>query len=312
MTYLLAVLAALSNATSFVLQRRAHLAHPVKGSLVEQVRVVLTAPSWILGIGAVIGGFLLQAAALDSGAISVVEPVLIAELPLTLLLGALAFRRRPATRDLVAAGAMSIGVAGILLALAPQPRPGESVPPFGWVVGLPVSAGAVLMLYLAALKVGGERRAALLGVATGTAFGLTVALTKSVTNALNHGLPALLEAWQTYAMMACGLAAMVLMQAAFNAGSLVAAQPGMTLADPVVSGLWGVLGYREIIRDGWYLVGALACAVLIAAGVQLLARSPLLQNDPDKEHSLPAEGAGGEHSGDTRPEREQAQVAPGH
>jgi hypothetical protein len=39
-----------------------------------------------------------------------------------------------------------------------------------------------------------------------------------------------------------------------NAGGLLAAQPGMTLADPVLSVLWGVPAFHEGVRAGWFVV----------------------------------------------------------
>jgi hypothetical protein len=47
-------------------------------------------------------------------------------------------------------------------------------------------------------------------------------------------------AWQLYAAAAVGLLAFWMDQNAVNAGRLAAAQPGITLGDPVVSIAWGV------------------------------------------------------------------------
>jgi drug/metabolite transporter (DMT)-like permease len=135
LTYLLAVLAAAANAGSSVLQRKAHRDHPMSGSLLAQVVVVLRVPTWLFGISAVIAGFLLQAAALNHGAISVVEPVLVVELPFTLLLAGFVFRRRLSKQDWLAIVVMTIGVAGLLYALAPNPRPGERVTTLAWLIG---------------------------------------------------------------------------------------------------------------------------------------------------------------------------------
>jgi hypothetical protein len=69
---------------------------------------------------------------------------------------------------------------------------------------------------------------------------------------------------------------MFLVQSAMNAGRLVAAQPGLTLTDPIVSVLWGVFIFHEQVRTGWYLVLFGAGAAVTAGAVLLLARSPLL------------------------------------
>jgi hypothetical protein len=118
-----------------------------------------------------------------------------------------------------------------------------------------------------------------LGVAAGAAFGLTAALIKGVTQAFSQGFTVLLTSWQLYAMIAAGALSLFLVQSAMNAGRLLAAQPGLTLADPVVSILWGVLVFREHVRGGWFVVLAVICGAGIAATVITLARSPLLSGE---------------------------------
>lgn len=51
-------------------------------------------PIWFGGVLAVIVGFLLQASALGNGELSVVEPILVLELPATLILASRVFRTR--------------------------------------------------------------------------------------------------------------------------------------------------------------------------------------------------------------------------
>jgi hypothetical protein len=68
---------------------------------------------------------------------------------------------------------------------------------------------------------------------------------------------------------------MFLIQSALNAGGLIAAQPGLTLADPVISVLWGVFAFHEEVRGGWYSLPEVAAAAILAAAVLTLARSPL-------------------------------------
>jgi glucose uptake protein GlcU len=84
-------------------------------------------------------------------------------------------------------------------------------------------------------------------------------------------------------MVATGALGMFLTQSALNAGQLIAAQPGLTLSDPLISVLWGVLVFKEQVREGWFILGEVACAGLIVAGVVMLARSPLLASDKAEE-----------------------------
>ena len=77
-------------------------------------------------------------------------------------------------------------------------------------------------------------------------------------------------------MVAAGLLGIFLGQSALNTGGLIAAQPGLTLANPVISVLWGVLAFHENVRGGWYIVPEVAAVAIMAAAVIAPARSPLL------------------------------------
>jgi drug/metabolite transporter (DMT)-like permease len=277
LTYLFAVLAAVANAVSSVLQRKANQAEPSDDNMSYRLIVdLLHKPVWFGGILGVIAGFLLQAAALSTGPLSAVEPILILELPVTLILAGFVFHRRLHRREWVAAAAITVGVAGLLYFLAP--RGGSAgIPGVEWGIGI----GATLALVAALVAwsrrdVSQVRKAAVLGVATGVTFGLTAALMKAMTNALEHGFVNIFTTWQTYAMIVAGGLAMFLLQSALNAGPLVAAQPGFTAADPVVAILWGVLIFGEHVRGGWYLVLVVVSVAVAAWGMGRLSRSPLV------------------------------------
>ncbi|HZD67091.1 MAG TPA: hypothetical protein VE152_13425, partial [Acidimicrobiales bacterium] len=60
------------------------------------------------------------------------------------------------------------------------------------------------------------------------------------------------------------------------AGPLVAAQPGVTAADPVVAVLWGVLAFHEQVRGGIWLFLVLVAAGVAAWGVVKLSRSSVI------------------------------------
>jgi drug/metabolite transporter (DMT)-like permease len=290
MTYLLAVLAACANATSSVLQRKAGRKVPQGENLsLRLIWSLLHEPAWFGGVLAVTVGFLLQAAALGSGQLSVVEPILVLELPVTLLLATRVFRARLHRREWGSAAAMAAGLAAMLYALSPAGGRPQSVPWYAWVIGIGVNLG-----FVAAMVAWGRRgpagrgphssqssalQAAVLAVGAGAAFGLTAALMKGMTGAFSRGMGALFSSWELYAMVAAGIGGMFLVQSAMNAGRLVAAQPGLTLTDPVVSILWGVLVFREQVRTGWFLVLTVAGGLLMVGAVLVLARSPVLSGE---------------------------------
>jgi drug/metabolite transporter (DMT)-like permease len=78
-------------------------------------------------------------------------------------------------------------------------------------------------------------------------------------------------------VVAAGCLGFFLTQSALNAGRLVAAQPGISLMDPIISVLWGVLVFGEQVRSGIFILPELLCAALIVVASVALARSPMLE-----------------------------------
>jgi EamA domain-containing membrane protein RarD len=80
----------------------------------------------------------------------------------------------------------------------------------------------------------------------------------------------------------------VLVQAALHAGTLVAAQPGFTLMDPLVSVVWGVAVLGEHVRTGLSMAFAALGAAVVVVAVLLLARSrALVPDDSDRNTPQP-------------------------
>jgi drug/metabolite transporter (DMT)-like permease len=295
LSYLLAVLAACANATSSVLQRKANREVPRKQNLSPRLIWSLAhQPAWFGGVLAIFVGFLLQATALGNGQLSLVEPILVLELPAALILGGWVFRARLGRREWACVVAMAAALAAMLFALSPSGGQTSGVRWYTWLTAIGVNLAAAAALVAVGRrgpagrgrtdKKGSARQAAVLGVAAGSVFGLTAALMKGMTGTFAGGIGAVLTHWQLYGMIATGVLGMFLLQSALNAGQLIAAQPGLTLSDPIVSILWGVLVFGEQVRTGWFVVLAAAGALVLAAAVVVLARSPLLSDE-----SAPAE-----------------------
>jgi drug/metabolite transporter (DMT)-like permease len=309
LTYVLAVLAACANALSSVLQRKANKRVPQQENMsLQQIWTLLHQPVWFGGILAITVGFLLQATALGTGDLAVVEPVLVLELPFTLILASWLFHQRLGLREWLPTVAMAAGLAGLLYLLAPTAGGPPQLHWYGWLAGiggnLALVGGLVLVARRGSFRRGGPEnsgkqqgqqtgsfRAALLAVAAGSAFGLTAALMKEVTRTFERGLGELFTDWPLYSMVAAGVLGFFLTQSALNAGQLIAAQPGLSLSDPLISVLWGVLAFHEQVRQGWYITGEVTCAGVIVGGVIMLARSPLLSEDDSSGADQPAAGS---------------------
>ena len=86
---------------------------------------------------------------------------------------------------------------------------------------------------------------------------------------------------------------MFLVQSALNAGRLIAAQPGLTLSDPIISILWGVLAFHERVRAGMIpLLLAALSTVLMAGAVFALSPLPATVRGPRPPGLVPGRAAG--------------------
>ncbi|WP_437112334.1 DMT family transporter [Streptomyces cinnamoneus] len=269
---LFALLAAVANATGTVLQRiAARTVPPGDAFSVRLVRHLVHSPAWLTGIAVIVGAAACQALALNLGSLSLVQPILVTELPFTLLIACAFSRRR-----LPAAGwAASLLVAfGLGLALvAASPSGGHSHVSAGmWVLTLTATAGAMTVCVVAALpRPRGMARAALFSSASAIGYALTATLMSSATDVFEQrGAHAFFTSWQTYGFVASGAMALFLLANAMESGPLVASQPALTLGEALVSLALGMLVYGERVRTGWWLVPEGVGAVLVTWGILIL------------------------------------------
>lgn len=111
----------------------------------------------------------------------------------------------------------------------------------------------------------------LFGAAGGALFGLAAALTDFVAGRFTHGLGAVLTTWQTWALLAAGVVGVYVQQRAFQVGSIAAALPAATIAEPLAAAFLGLTVLDERLRtDGFGLVVVVASvAVLCVTTVRL-------------------------------------------
>ena len=293
LSFVCAAAAAAGNATANVMQRKASLEQPPGQRFGPRLLLDLVRrPTWVLGFTGMVMSFVLQAVALGVGQLSAVETIITLEVPLTLLIASHVFAVGVGRGEW--AGIWTITIGMIVLVGMLDPRPGDEA---GISQTVYLMAGGGTAACIAALLLAAQRgrrlwRTVCLGAAAGTSFGLCATLIKETTAQLSaHGVLGMLTTWQTYAAAGVGISGVIIMQWALHTGPLLAAQPGFTLMDPLVSTLWGVLVYHEAVRSGFWLLPALSGALAIGGGVVLLARSPLLSTVNEQAVDLPASGA---------------------
>ncbi|MGW1607601.1 DMT family transporter [Streptomyces eurythermus] len=295
-TVLLALLAALANASASVLQRRAAVEETDQGggpgpSILRRIPQLLRRRSWLAGAGMLLLSSLLQAGALATGSLSLVQPLLAAELLFTLAVGSVVFRRRPDARTWLAFAALAGGLALFLLAAAPTAGQ-DTARPGAWLLGGGGVLGAVVLLWLAARPVRGASRALLLGLASALCFATTAALLKEAVGRLADGGPAAMFGhWSLYATGAAGLVAFVLLQGALAAGPLTASQPALTLGDALGSVILGWVLFAETIQLGLRMLPEAVGVALIGAGSIGLAHAPSVGGEWDTGEAAASPGS---------------------
>ncbi len=291
---LLALSASAFTALASVAQRRAAAPAPEDMRFSWHLVVyLLRRPVWFLGIASMILGFVFQVAALRYGSLSLVQPLIATELVIVFGVIALHDRHRVHSRDWLSAIGMVIGL-GVFLRLA-RPTVGHthaSAPL--WILAgsltfvLAGLLAAVAYLPIRGIQPSSGRKAALLGIAAATGFGFVAAVVKELSTHLSQGPVGVFSNWSPYVLLLSGAAAMFLASNAFQAGSLAASQPGLTLVDPLVASLLGVVLFGDRLNlHPAAVVGELLALVAIVGSVVFLSRSPLVQDTEPESASLP-------------------------
>jgi uncharacterized membrane protein len=267
------VLGAASNAAGTAFQRKA--AAPLKqGGGLRFLLQLMRQPAWVLGIVGVAGAALFQALALVNGPIALVQPLFVLELPFALMIAGPLLQRRMPRVGWYGVGGVVAGLALLLAAAAPSGSVTQA-PMSMWIPALigcyGLIAGAVAVARWSDSPL---VRAASLGSAAAVGNAMTAALLKSATGTFaDHGFGAFLRVWQTYGFALTGIAAVLLLENALQAGSLAASQPALTIGDATVSLLLGITVFGESIRTGWWVVPELIGVGMICAGVVVLTRA---------------------------------------
>ena len=268
-----AVLSALSNACSAILQRLAVVDRTSKAKSLWRTAIDLVRqPIWLLGVLFLVGTFGFQALALYFGPLSVVQPILVLELIFTLGLRVFVLHDGIAPRTWSAALMICVGLAAFLVVALPSE--GTHVPDARqWVLAVSTRGLAVLVLLLLSRHGSPARRAALFGAATAIVWSVDAAFVKQTVDVLaGSGLFGLFTHWPLYAMIATGVLGTILLQSAYAVGPLAASQATMLIVDPLASIALGIEIFHEHLNTGpGYVLGAVVSLALLGAGVVMLS-----------------------------------------
>jgi drug/metabolite transporter (DMT)-like permease len=278
MAVVLVLLATIANAMALVLQRKAAQdSARSRGISAGTLRDMVQRPAWLVGTSIFCVAVGLQAVALSLGSIALVQPVLVMELPFTLLLGWFVLGGALRRREWIAVAIMSVGLVVLLVSLQPSGGDALGAGAVTWILGTIVTLGLLGGASAIAERSLPVARAAWYGIAAGIGSGFVAVIVKAMSEALAlGGISGVLTTWQSYLLLPVAPAAFLTLQYALRAGRLLASQPGLILGNPLLSSTWGIWLLGEEVNGGAALLGGFVGAGLMTVGVFLLSRSPLL------------------------------------
>lgn len=237
---------------------------------------LLRAPAWLLGAlqATVAAGSHVVALALAP--ITLVQPIGVLAVPVTVIGSAVAARHRPHRRQVIGALLGVGGVAGLTVLLLSAPSRPLVLPPWGVLLAVVLTAVAVAVI----VTRGGHAwpvlvRCVVLSVTAAVLFGLNSILLRMVGHLVKAGeltaqVPLLVTAVVGIALaLSVGMWAM---QSAYAAGSPQVVICCLTLVDPITAVAGGYLLLDDgVMLPGLGWAGALGCIALAALGVVLLS-----------------------------------------
>lgn len=271
----LALVAAFLFALAATLQQKGALNLPTI-SLADPMSLVrlVGERTWLIGSLALLTGYLFQASALDRGRLSVIQPLLVTTVVFALPLGYFLTRQHVGRREVAGAAVIIVGL-GLFTYFGDPAGGNENAPNSQWAITIGLlSVLSVLMLVFGS---GGRlsMKAAVYGTVAGILFGLSSALTKPTLDYLHESVGTMLSHWQCYALAVAGVFGFVLQQVSLGTGRLAPSVATVSVANPVVGILIGILLLDErLSRPGWHILVAVIglCLALVGAVVISLAR----------------------------------------
>jgi len=239
---------------------------------------LLRDPRWLLSIGGDTIGLVFQVIALSTGPVVLIQPLLVAALPVSLLVGWALGGSRPQRGDYLACLGILGGLA-VFFGLIGDPGTAAPLAARAGLIAALVALGAGLAACLAVRRGTVLVRAAVYGGVAGGWFGLVgVLLNAASTVWRDRGASGFAHAEglvPLVALLVIGGVGITLTQISFQVGALGASFPANKAADPLVAVVLGAALLHEHVPAGpAYVLGYLACLVVIVAGTITLANPP--------------------------------------
>ncbi len=271
---LFALLTALSNAVALSTQHAASTGGDPTHRGSALVLYLIRQPLWWLGWIAMGSSLVFQAIALHFGPLSLVQPLLVGELVLALLIRRLWLHQVLRRAAWTSAALTTAALITFLVATSPHGVAGSPAAR-DWTGPTLTVALLVAVSVMVARRGSPSRRAGAYAGATALIWALEATFIKATADVLaSHGLSTTLTSWPLYALVGCGVIGLMTEQAALHVGPLKISQPIIVIVDPVASVLLGIVLYRERLASspGSLIVEAVSFA-MVALGVVAMTRT---------------------------------------
>ena len=108
-------------------------------------------------------------------------------------------------------------------------------------------------------------------VCAGLYFGLSATFSKPVINDLHVSIGQAAGDWRTWALLGFGFIAFIIQQMSLATGQLAPAMAAVSVSNPAVSVLLGILLFEErLTRPGWHVLVALLALIASLAGAVMI------------------------------------------
>jgi drug/metabolite transporter (DMT)-like permease len=256
------------------LQQRGQFVLARRGEAVEginQLFKLVLVPVWVLGTLILLTGYGTQGAALDRGKLVVVQPLLVTTIVWALPLGYLLTNQHVASRQILGAVVVVVGLALFVLVGDPDAGVNDTADRNFVIASLVICVIVAALLAWVHRKTAPALRAAVLGVAAGLLFGLSASFDKPVIDDLHVSIGQAAGDWRTWALLGFGFIAFLIQQLSLATGQLAPAMAAVSVANPAVSVVLGILLYQErLTRPPWHVLVAAIALLAAFAGATII------------------------------------------